>query len=232
LFASLFFFVFFSSVRAFRLDETTHLESHRRFASTKHQFFENRLKHVNPLAFYAETGFHRKNMISSNPSAFYVDLGAAASTKHTILKNPKGTSKGAPETPKEPKGPRGLPRDPQGAPGSSQEAPQDTPRATKGPPRTPKEPLWIHTGVPRGPMGTQGTPTGAQKTQRPPNGPPRDPHGTSRKPSPRLDRHSGSAGAPKGKQLYYYIIIICLFVYYYIIIIFLLYYYYYIAIIT
>ena len=118
LWASLFFFVFFLSVRAFRLDETTHLESHRRFASTKHQFFENRLKHVNPLAFYAERGFHnkKKNTISSNPDAFYVDLGAAASTKHTILKNPKGTSKGAPRdaqgTPKEPKGPKGVLRAP------------------------------------------------------------------------------------------------------------------------
>ena len=54
---------------------------------------EKDVKNGNPLAFYAETGFQRKNMISSNPSAFYVDLGAAASTKHTISTNPGGTSK-------------------------------------------------------------------------------------------------------------------------------------------
>ena len=57
---------------------------------------EKDVKNGNPLAFYAETGIQRKNMISSNPSAFYVHLGAAAWTKHTILRNPGGTSRGAP----------------------------------------------------------------------------------------------------------------------------------------
>ena len=165
LWASLFFFVFFSSVRAFRLDETTHLESHRRFASTKHQFFENRLKHVNPLAFYAETGFHRKNMISSNPSAFYVDLGAAASTKHTILKNPKGTSKGAPRDAQGAQGTQGTPKGPLTKNPNPQGTPTDPRRRTRspkgrfrdvqGPPRTSKGP----------PRNLQGSPKGSPRTQ-------------------------------------------------------------------
>ena len=115
--------------RAFRLNETDYLESSRRLASTKHTFFQNRLKDDNPLAFYAETGFHRKNMISSNPSAFYVDLDAAASTKHTILTNPGGASKGAP-------------RDTQGA--------QGTQGITKGPPRDPKDYQGTAKGLPEG----------------------------------------------------------------------------------
>ena len=146
--ASIFFLFFFLSVRAFRLDETTHLESHRRFASTKHQFFENRLKHVNPLAFYAETGFHRKNMISSNPSAFYVDLGAAASTKHTILKNPNGTSKGAP---RDAQGAQGIQWDSQGPPKNSQGTPTDprgTPKDAQGTPTEPPgSPRLVSIGI-------------------------------------------------------------------------------------
>ena len=129
--------------RAFRLNETDYLESSRRLASTKHTFFQNRLKDDNPLAFYAETGFHRKNMISSNPSAFYVDLDAAASTKHTILTNPGGASKGAP-------------RDTQGA--------QGTQGITKGPPRDPKDYQGTAKGLPEGlSRDLHGTPRGPRE---------------------------------------------------------------------
>ena len=76
------------------------------------------------FAFYAETGFYRKILISSNPSAFYVELGAAVSTKRTILKNPKGASKGAP---RDAQGVQGI----QGTPKGS----QDLPRVTHGSPR-------------------------------------------------------------------------------------------------
>ena len=94
---SLFFLFVCLSFPAFRFDETTHLESHRRFVSTKHTVFPNELKEGILLAFYAETVFQRTNMISSNPSAFYAHLDAAASTKHTILRNPKGVARGSPK---------------------------------------------------------------------------------------------------------------------------------------
>ena len=58
--------------------------------------------------------FITKNMISSNTSAFYVDLGATASTKHTNKQKSPGTLKGAPKTAEEhgePRGAKGPPRD-------------------------------------------------------------------------------------------------------------------------
>ena len=149
-----------------------------RFASTKHQFFENRLKHVNPLAFYAETGFHRKNLISSNPSAFYVDLGAAASTKHTILKNPKGTSKGAPRDARGAQGTQGIPkgslRSSKGHPRTPEgrtRSPKGRPRDVQGPPRTSKDFQGTSKEPPRVPQGLpKGSPRAPKRTSKRPQG--------------------------------------------------------------
>ena len=125
--------------RAFRLNETDYLESSRRLASTKHTFFQNRLKDDNPLAFYAETGFHRQKHDFEQPfRVLRRPRRCRLDETHYFDKSwgsLQGSPKGHPRSPRDPRDHQGTPQGPQGLPRDRQRTPRGT---LEGPPRDPQ----------------------------------------------------------------------------------------------